>query len=155
MSATLFWSLAALAAAIVAGLAAYAATLWREVRRREAFRQEETRRAHQNCLDSLGAIAAAMRAEQVDLVEGALRCKVLLEIIDPALVQRDAFRIFVTVHAETQHLHTHSSRKALTPRQRMDEDRQRLAVEDVHRPALLDAAQEVERFKQDWPESLH
>ena len=155
MSVTLFWSLAALAVAILAGLGAYAATLWREVRRREAFRQEETRRAQQNCLDSLGAIAAAMRAEQVDLIEGALRCKVLLEIIDPSLVERDAFRIFVTVHGETQHLRTHSSRKELTPRQRMDEDRQRLAVEDAHRPALLDAAQAIERFKQGWPESLH
>ncbi|SDK85714.1 Protein of unknown function [Franzmannia pantelleriensis] len=155
MSATLFWSLAALAVVIVAGLGAYAATLWREVRRREVFRQEETRRAHQNCLDSLGAIASAMRAEQVDLVEGALRCKVLLEIIDPALVERDTFRVFVTVYDETQHLRTHSSRNELTPRQRMDEDRQRLAVEDAHRPALLDAARAVERFKQGWPETLH
>ena len=155
MSATLFWSLAGLAAVIVAGLGAYAVTLWREVRRREAFRQEEIRRAHQNCLDSLGAIAAAMRAEQVDLVEGALRCKVLLEIIDPALVEREAFRVFASVHAETQHLSTHSSRNALTPRQRMDEDRQRLAVEDANRPALLDAAREVESLKQRWPEGLH
>ncbi|APX93146.1 hypothetical protein BWR19_09495 [Halomonas sp. 1513] len=155
MSVTLFWSLAGLAAIIVAGLVVYAVTLWREVRRREAFRLEETRRAHQNCLDSLGAIAAAMRAEQVDLVEGALRCKVLLEIIDPALVERDAFRVFVTVHGETQHLRTHSSRKELTPRERMDEDRQRLAVEDAHRPALLDAARAVEQFKQGWSQSLH
>ncbi|MBD3894287.1 DUF2489 domain-containing protein [Halomonas sp. ML-15] len=155
MSVTLFWSLVALAVVIVAGLGAYAATLWREVRRREAFRQDEVRRAHQNCLDSLGAIAAAMRAEQMDLVEGALRCKVLLEIIDPALVEREAFRVFGTVHAETQHLRTHSSRKELTPRQRMDEDRQRLAVEDAYRPALLDAAQAIERFKQRWPEGLH
>lgn len=155
MSVALFWSLAALALAIVAGLAFYAHTLWKEVRRRQAFRDDEMRRARENCLFSLGALAAAMRAEQIDLVEGALRCKVLLEIIDPGLVEREAFRVFSTVHAETRHLHTHSARKELTSRQRMEEDRQRMAVESTHKRALLDAAQAVETFKQRWPESLH
>lgn len=155
MSVTLFWILGALALVIIAGLAAYALSLWKEIRRREAFRQDEMRRARENCLFSLGTVAAAMRAEQMDLVEGALRCKVLLEIIDPVLVDREMFRVFSTVYAETQHLHTHSARKALTPRQRREEDRQRLAVESAHKHSLLEAAQAVESFKQRWPESLH
>ncbi|MHC9037884.1 DUF2489 domain-containing protein, partial [Cobetia marina] len=55
---------------IIAGLTAYALKLRREVRKREALRAEELTRARANCLESLEAIARAMQAGQVDLVEG-------------------------------------------------------------------------------------
>lgn len=139
---------------VVAGLGGYAWSLWREVRRREAFRQDEVRRANENCLESLDAIAKAMLQEQVDLVEGALRCKVLLEIIDPILLEREPFRVFATVQARTAHLHTHSARKNLTPRQRMQEDRERIGIEDEHRQDVMDAAQAVIVFREKWPASL-
>ena len=67
-------------------LAAYAWRLWREVERRKAFRAAEIARANQNCIDSLSALSQAMVERQVDMVEGALRCKVLLDIIDNRLV---------------------------------------------------------------------
>lgn len=155
MNAMLFWSLASFATLVVAGLSFYAWSLWREVRRREAFREDEIRRAHEQCLFSLEAISGAMLAEQMDLVEGALRCKVLLEIIDPGLMEREAFRPFAAVHGQTAHLHTHSARKALTPRQRMQEDHERLNVAEEHKVSLLEAAQAVADFKAHWPRSLH
>lgn len=139
---------------IIAGLGGYAWSLWREVRRREAFRRDEIRRANDNCLESLDAIAKAMLQEQVDLTEGALRCKVLLEIIDPALLERDQFKVFGIVQARTAHLHTHSARNSLSPRQRLKEDRERITIEDEHRQEVLDAAKAVLSFKKGWPESL-
>ena len=84
MSEMMAWIVAGLAVVILAGLGAYALTLWKEVRRREAFKREEVERANQQCLSSLDAIARSMISRQVDLVEGSMRCKVLLEIIDPA-----------------------------------------------------------------------
>lgn len=154
MSEVTAWLLLGAAAIVVVGLGSYALTLWREVKRREAFRRDEIRRANDNCLESLGMIASAMLVEQVDLVEGSLRCKVLLEIIDPGLLDRPEFRVFGEVHQRTGHLHTHSARQALTPRERLQEDRQRLAVEDELQGNVREAAGAVLDFKQRWPASL-
>lgn len=141
--------------AIIAGLAAYAFTLRRELRRRRAFREEEERRARDNCLENLEMVASALLQEQVDVTEGAWRCKVLLEILDPRLLERPAFQAFGEVHARTRHLHTHSAREALTPRERLREDNERLVVEDEMREAILEAARAALAFRRDWPGSLH
>lgn len=155
MSNTTAWLLLGSVVVIVGGLGIYALSLWREVKRRDLLRHEEVRRANDNCLESLDVIARAMLADQMDLTEGSLRCKVLLEIIDPQLLERPALHVFTEVHRRTAHLHTHSSRQALTPYQRLQEDRQRLAVEDELRTGVLDGALAVIEFKQRWPASLY
>lgn len=155
MTTTTALILLALGLAIIAGLGAYAYTLWQEVRRRDAWRQDELRRAHENCLENLEMVAAALLQEQVDITEGSWRIKVLLEILDPRLSERPDFQPFGDVHARTRHLHTHSARKALTPRERMREDRERLEVEAELRQPVLDAARAVLEFRRGWPDSLH
>ncbi|WLI73581.1 DUF2489 domain-containing protein [Halomonas alkalicola] len=155
MSTTTALVLAGLGLAIIAGLAAYAYTLRQEVRRRQAFREEEERRAHDNCLENLELVASALLQEQVDITEGGWRCKVLLEILDPRLLEREAFRPFGEVHERTRHLHTHAARKALTPKERFKEDRERLTVEEELREAVLGAAGAVLEFRRNWPGSLH
>lgn len=144
-----------LALAVVAGLGAYAVTLWREVRRREAFREEELRRAHDNCLENLELVANALQQGQVDITEGAWRCKTLLDILDPSLTSRPEFLAFAEVHERTRHLHTHSARQALSPKARFHEDRERLKVEGEWRDAVMKAAVSVLQFRRDWPEALH
>lgn len=155
MTTTTVLVLAGLGLVIIAGLAAYAVTLRREVRRREAFRQEEEQRARDNCLENLELVASALLQEQVDVTEGAWRCKVLLEILEPSLLEREAFRPFGEVHERTRHLHTHEARQALTPKERFKEDRERLAVEDECREAVLEAARAALVFRRDWPASMH
>ncbi|WP_104203672.1 DUF2489 domain-containing protein [Billgrantia saliphila] len=155
MTTTTALILLALGLAIVAGLAAYAFTLWREVKRRDAFHEQELRRAHENCLSNLEIVAASLLQEQVDITEGAWRCKMLLDILDPRLIERPAFQAFGEVYARTRHLHTHSARKALAPRDRMREDRERLEIEAEWRQPVLRAAHEVIEFHRGWPDSLH
>lgn len=155
MTTTTALILAGLGLTLIAGLAAYAVTLWQEVHRREAFRREETQRAHENCLENLELVASALLQEQVEVTEAAWRCKVLLEILDPKLLEREAFRAFGEVHARTRHLHTHEARKALTPKQRFQEDRERLAVEAEWREPVRAAAREVLAFRARWPAGLH
>lgn len=155
MTTTTALVLFALALAVVAGLGAYAVTLWREVRRRRAFREEELRQAHANCLENLELVASALLQEQVNITEGAWRCKVLLEILDPRLVERPDFVAFAEVHGRTRHLHTHSARQALSPRDRFREDRERLSVEEEFREPVLKAAAAALAFRRAWPDSLH
>ena len=147
--------LAALGVLIIAGLGAYAFTLWREVHRRQAFREEEDRRAIENCLENLEMVASSLVQGQVDITEGAWRCKVLLEIIDPQLGERDSFRAFGEVFERTRHLNTHSARADLTPKARSQEDRERFVVEDELRDSVMEAARAVLEFRRRWPESLH
>ncbi|MBW6391955.1 DUF2489 domain-containing protein [Billgrantia antri] len=141
--------------AIVTGLGAYAFTLWQEVKRRQAFREEELRRAHENCLSNLEIVASSLIQEQVDVTEGAWRCKLLLDILDPGLIERPGFQAFGEVYARTRHLHTHAARKQLAPRERMREDRERLEVEAEWRQPVLAAAEEVLKFRRRWPDGLH
>lgn len=155
MTTTTAMILFAVGLAIIAGLGAYAYTLWKEVKRREGFRDDELRRAHDNCLANLEIVASSLLQEQVDITEGAWRCKVLLDIIDPSLNERPGLQAFGEVYARTQHLHTHSARKELAPRDRMQEDRERLEVEEQWRRPVLEAAEEVLKFRRGWPDSLH
>ncbi|MHB0775591.1 DUF2489 domain-containing protein [Halomonas sp. WWR20] len=155
MSLSLAWGLLALAVLTLGGLGIYAAHLWKEVRRREAFRRDEIRQANEKCLESLDVIARAMLAGQVDLIEGALRCKVLLEIIEPSLVERSSFHVFAEVHGRASHLSTHSARQALSSQQLREEDRERRVLEEELQTPLQEAAHAVVEFKRCWPASLH
>lgn len=145
----------ALALAVIIGLSIYALKLRKEVKRREAFRIDEDLRAQHNSLENLDYVTSALIQEQVDITEGAWRCKVLLEIVDPSLTERPDFQAFADVYNRTRHLKTHSARAKLTPRERMAEDKQRLAVEDEMRPAVLAAAKAVIKWRAQGPSALH
>ncbi|KFF50047.1 hypothetical protein GY26_04585 [Gammaproteobacteria bacterium MFB021] len=144
--------LALVALAVVVGLALYARRLWREVRRRETFRRDEIARANRNCIDSLAAISQAMLERQVDLVEGALRCKVLLDIVDHQLVTQERFKVIAEVQAQAAHLRTHAARSELTPRQRHREDLARVAIAEQYETRLDDAARALRTLCADWPD---
>ncbi|WP_162617849.1 DUF2489 domain-containing protein [Salinicola halophilus] len=135
---------------MLAGLAWYARRLWREVRRREAFSRDEVVRANRNCVDSLEAIANAMVGGQVDPVEGALRCRVLLDIIDTRLVQKESLQVFATVQERAAHLKTHQARHDLSPRQRYREDRARQAIADEYAGSLERGALALSTLCHEW-----
>ncbi|MFP3342828.1 DUF2489 domain-containing protein [Vreelandella aquamarina] len=155
MSSTVALLLLAVGIAIIAGLVAYAFSLRREVKRRDDFRLDEERRAQQNSLENLDYVVSALVQEQVDITEGSWRCKVLLEIVDPSLTERPEFEAFAEVYNRTRHLKTHSARKQLTPRERMQEDKERIAVEEEMRPAVLAAASAVIKWRSQGPKALH
>lgn len=144
-----------MAVAVIAALSLYALYLKREVRRRKEFREEENRRAIQNGLENLDYVVGALAQEQVDITEGCWRCKVLLELVDPSLTERDEFQAFAKVHARTQHLKTHTAREQLTPRDRMKEDKERLQVEDEMRDDVLAAARAVMAWRAKGSSALH
>ncbi|MGO2132243.1 MAG: DUF2489 domain-containing protein [Halomonas sp.] len=146
MSNTLAVILLAVALLVTAGLAWYAFHLWREVKKRKAFRLDEDRRAAQNSLENLELVASALLQEQVGVTEAAWRCRTLFDIIQPGLIDAPEFKAFATVHARTQHLHSHSARMALTPAQRRQEDRERMKVESEMRDEVQASAQAALNF---------
>ncbi|SDN13426.1 DUF2489 domain-containing protein [Vreelandella arcis] len=155
MSSTAALILLFVAIIVIVGLAGYAYRLRQEVKRRDAFRVEEDQRAQLNSLENLDWVTAALVQEQVDVTEGAWRCKVLLEIIDPSLPEKPEFQAFTEHYQRTKHLKTHSARQQLTPRERMQEDRERLEAEDQMRSDVLAAAQAVITWRKQGGKGLH
>lgn len=155
MSLTSALLLLLVAMAVIAGLAVYAYRLRQEVKRRDAFRVAEDQQAQLNSLENLDWVTAALVQEQVDVTEGAWRCKVLLEIIDPSLTERPDFKAFSELYEQTKHLKTHSARQQLTPRERMQEDRERLEAERQMRSEVLAAAQAVIAWRNKGGQGLH
>ncbi|MGP9767874.1 DUF2489 domain-containing protein [Halomonas sp. AOP13-D3-9] len=155
MSPTVALVLLAVAIAVIVGLCFYAWSLRKEVSRREAYRRDEDARAQQNSLENLDYVASALVQEQVDITEGAWRCKVLLEIIDPSLTERTEFQAFAEHYNRTQHLNTHSARQQLTARERMQEDKERLMVENDMREHVLEAARAVLKWRAQGKNALH
>lgn len=155
MSLTSALLLLLLAVVVIAGLTVYAYRLRQEVKRRDAFRVAEDQQAQLNSLENLDWVTAALVQEQVDVTEGAWRCKVLLEIIDPSLTERTDFQAFSQLYEQTKHLKTHSARQQLTPRERMQEDRERLEAERQMRSEVLAAAQAVIAWRKKGGQGLH
>lgn len=155
MNSTVALALLAVAIAVIIGLCLYAWSLRKEVNRREAYRRDEDARAQQNSLENLDYVASALVQEQVDITEGAWRCKVLLEIIDPSLTERAEFKAFTEHYSRTKHLNTHSARQQLTARERMQEDKERLMAENEMREDVLEAARAVLEWRSRGKNALH
>ena len=148
MSSTVALVILAVAIAVIVGLCFYAWSLRKEVSRREAYRRDED-------ADVCSSDLSALVQEQVDITEGAWRCKVLLEIIDPSLTERAEFKAFAEHYSRTQHLNTHTARQQLSPRERMQEDKERLMVENEMRDAVLEAARAVLKWRAQGSKALH
>lgn len=155
MSLTNALLLLLVAVVAIAVLAVYAYRLRKEVKRRVAFRVAEEQQAQLKSLENLDWVTAALVQEQVEVTEGAWRCKVLLEIVDPSLTEKPEFQAFAEHYERTKHLKTHSARQQLTPRERMEEDRERLAAEEQMRSAVLAAAQAVIIWRKKGEQGLH
>ncbi|ARU55446.1 MAG: DUF2489 domain-containing protein [Pseudomonadales bacterium] len=89
---------------------------------------------------SIQIIARCIDAQQVDLAEGCIRIKVLLDAVQPDLHQDARFEIFNQVYELTEHMPTHGARNEMDKRFRWKLDKQRYAIEHEHQEAIETAA---------------
>ncbi len=112
------WSLLALALLIIAGLAAYALWLWRRVWRRQRQQADAEQHHHEQLAGDLRILAGSLLDEQLPLIEGAIRIKVLMDNYDPQLSQDPRCAVFHDLYAATAHVPTHGDWMALDRRER-------------------------------------
>lgn len=112
------WSLLALAFLVIAGLAAYALWLWRRVWRQQRLQASAEQRRHEQLGGDLRILADSLLDEQLPLIEGAIRIKVLIDNYDPQLSQDPHCVVFHQLYAATAHVPTHAGWKALERRER-------------------------------------
>lgn len=120
MSETLIYSLIALNLVIIAGLGIYVYRLLKaeKIKREEAqakadrFAQElADRRLH--IIESLRVIGQAVLNEEIPLTEASIRCKVLLDNLDPQLAGNETYSVFNAVYEESKHIPRLEAWKAL------------------------------------------
>jgi len=130
---------------IVLVLASYAGFLWFQVIRNNKktrieleLAQKEQAQAelkHQNYLQtSLHVIAQSALNDELNISEGCIRVKVLLdnldfEALDIEGLDKNDFSLIDEVYVQLQDFDTHQARKELSDKERKDQDRKRRLIE--------------------------
>ncbi|TCD24059.1 DUF2489 domain-containing protein [Pseudomonas sp. IC_126] len=125
---------------LIVALAGYALHLWRRVWRRE--QQLAALQAQQQVAlaADLRVLAGSLLDEQVPLIEGAIRIKVLLDNYDLNLGQDPRCQVFQTLFEATEQVPTHAAWKALDKTERRRYEANFSALELQHKAAARRSA---------------
>lgn len=96
-----------------------------------------------NLRDSLDLMARSLLDEQVELSEGCIRLKILLDHYDANWHQDEVLGVFNEVYQQLAHMPTHQARKQTDKKFLLKLDQQRFAIESKYRQALRRAATEL------------
>ncbi len=138
LSALLPWLAAA--GLVLLALAGYALLLWRRVWRLQRQRQLDEQARRERLRGDLRILAEALLSEQLPLIEGAIRIKVLLEHLDPALAGDSRTAVFRSLVEATAHIPTHADWKALERSERRRHEVRFGELELQHKAAARNAA---------------
>lgn len=131
---------------VVAGLAIYALQLWRGVWRRNGEQARLKAQARDDQVSSVRLLARSMLDGDLNLSEGAIRLKVMLDHLQPDAGARGYPAIYA-LHDATAHMPRGAARKQ-RPRDEIRKlDAQREALEaDYREPVLAQARQLLEDY---------
>lgn len=96
-----------------------------------------------NATQSIKVIAQCMLDEQVELSEGCIRIKVLLDHVAPELHEDPYFKIFALVYDATRHMPTHEARKETDRKTIMKLDLERMKMEAKHKDEIMSATRQL------------
>ncbi|OEY66501.1 DUF2489 domain-containing protein [Marinobacter sp. X15-166B] len=94
----------------------------------------EQRRA--SMIESVRIIAMAIEQDQVEYSEACIRIKGLLDHLEPSLMEREPYRVFLEVSDLLQHMPTHKARQQTNPRFVRKMDKERFEIEGRHADAI-------------------
>ncbi len=82
----------------------------------------------------------------MELSEGCIRIKVLLDHVDPTLHEQAPFSIFSTMYKATEHMPTHEARKKTDKKFIHKLDQQRFKLERDNKEAILSASEAIQVY---------
>lgn len=143
--------LLAVAIAFLVPLAGYALHLHLEAKRQlvqaRETHEKETKQARSNILENLEILARALEDEQMNLTEGCLRIRVLLDLLDEGgHVLREDLVVFDQVHQKAKHLATHQAREDLPKAEKEKQDQERRALEEQFEAQIKQGAVALRSF---------
>lgn len=127
--------------AIIFGLGFYAWKLWQSVRVQDAATAQRTERTQSDIVGSVRALAKSMLAGELNLSEGAIRLKVMLDHLQPNGQGESAYPDLYALHDATEHMPRGVARKQVPSDEvrRMDDQRERLEAQ--YREPVLNQVQ--------------
>mgnify|MGYP000403185658 CR=1 FL=1 len=90
--------------------------------------------------ESLEIMARALLDQQVEVSEGSIRIKVLIDHFDATLHEQIPFSVFNEVYILLEHMPTHQARKQTDKKFLHKLDQQRFTIEKKLRPQVLAAS---------------
>ena len=84
-----------------------------------------------------------MLDEQVELSEGCIRLKVLLDHVAPNLHEDARFSIFNTMYESLKHMPTHEARKQTDKKTIFKLDQERFKLEEDNQETIKTASKEI------------
>lgn len=103
---------------VIAGLAIYAGTLWRQVWRQERQKKAAESARNERLAGDVQILAQGMLSGQVPVIEGAIRIKVLLDNYSgPRRADLD-IEVFEHIYKSTAHIPTHEAWQDLSAAER-------------------------------------
>lgn len=125
---------------LIAALAAYAWHLWRRVWAQQRARDEAQEERQKRLGGDLSILASSLLDEQLPLIEGAIRIKVLLDNYDSALSNDSRCQVFHLLFEATADVPTHAAWKALDKNERRRFEKRFNELELQHKAAARTAA---------------
>ena len=115
-------------------------TLLSDSRKRQRKAEAFKAKRRQDMIDSIRVIAMAVEEDQVEYSEACLRIKGLLDHVEPQLMEKPPFRVFMEVYEQLRHMPTHQARQDTEARFVDKMDKERFAVEKRHADEIRRAA---------------
>ena len=125
---------------LIAALAAYAWHLWHRVWAQQRARDEAQEERQERLGGDLNILASSLLDEQLPLIEGAIRIKVLLDNYDSALSNDSRCQVFHLIFDATADVPTHAAWKALDKTERRRFEKRFNELELQHKAAACTAA---------------
>ena len=159
-------SLLILAGIIILALSGYAFYLHRQLRNKLAEAKEkddEERQLAQDNLDKrnnniiadIRFIAQSLISEQCEITEGVLRIHHLSDALDIDIMQQQAFSTLHSHFNQCKTMAIKEAYKALSKKERFQQDQQRFRLEESHKDGVLKEAQLMIEYSFDNLKNLH
>ena len=127
-------------AVLIAALALYALHLWRRVWAQEKIQTQALNTQRERIGGDLRILASSLLEGQLQLIEGAIRIKVLLDNYDSSLSQDPRCEVFHLLFTATAQVPTHADWKAIERSVRRQHEQRFSELELQHKAAARAAA---------------
>ncbi|MDO6565221.1 DUF2489 domain-containing protein [Amphritea sp. 1_MG-2023] len=147
MSETTLYSLIVINLLIVIGLIAYIVRLLKQQQQKRVENElkiqgiaADVSKHRLHLIESLQVISRAILNEEIPLTEASIRCKVLLDNLDPQLAQSEAYIVFNEVFEQSKHIPRLEAWKALKGPEKLEFIAHMETLESDYNDRLVNAA---------------
>jgi hypothetical protein len=146
MSESFIWLASAVGIVVSVFLGRFSLNTWKKIKTIEAAKEaheKEVKEKKDNAINSIKVIAQCMIDKQVELSEGCIRVKVLLDHVAPELHEDEKFSVFTKMYNATEHMPTHEARKKTDKRIIFKLDQERFKLEEDNEDEILRASKAI------------